>query len=100
VSTPGPADMALVVIGNVHNVPPRDWREFHARAFTEIEHAGAELRAEWFSEPLSRSHNASWLIEVQPGIVARLKERLALVGRDYGHNAIAWYDVCRNEYVN
>jgi hypothetical protein len=92
--------MALVVIGNVHHVLPRQWREFHARAFAEIEASGAEVAAEWFTEPLSLHENASWLIEIQPGIVARLKEVLAEVGRDYGTNAIAWYDVCRNEYVS
>jgi len=92
--------MALVVIGNVHHVLPREWREFHSRAFTEIEAAGAAVAGEWFNEPLSRHQNACWLIEVQPGIVKRLKEMLAVVGRDYGQNAIAWYDVCRNEYVS
>lgn len=91
--------MALVVIGNVHHVLPRQWREFHIRARDEIEAAGAVVAAEWFAPPLSLHENASWLIEVQPGIVARLKQMLAVVGADYGHNAIAWYDVCRNEYV-
>lgn len=90
--------MALVVIGNVHHVLPRQWSEFHARARAELL-AGAVIAAEWFTEPLALHQNACWLIEVQPGIVARLKEVLAEVGRDYGHNAIAWYDVCRNEYV-
>jgi hypothetical protein len=92
--------MALVVIGNVHHVVPSEWRKFHARAFDEIEHAGAFVAGEWFAEPLAKHQNACWLIEVQPGIVVRLKEMLAKVGRDYGHNAIAWYDVCRNEYVS
>ena len=91
--TPEPRVMALIVLGNDGHLSPYGWRDFHIRARQEIEAAGATLCGEWFAAPLALYENASMLIELAPGIADRLKEVLAEVGRDYGPNSLAWYEV-------
>jgi hypothetical protein len=80
-----------VTITNVdHQLTPPGWWELHVAVANMMEKAGAVFHGEWFCGPIASHQSACWCIDVQPGIVERLKGELAVIGAKYGRGMIAW----------
>lgn len=93
-STPGPPVTVFVVIANVQDqLSVGRWASFHAEVAEMIHLAGAVFQGEWFCSPVALWQNACWCIDVQPGVVERLKGELAVIGAKYGRGAVGWSEV-------
>jgi hypothetical protein len=85
---------AFVSIGNREDVlVQRQWAAFHAEVTEMLELAGGSFQGEWFCGPTAQWQTAAWCVDVQPGIVDRLKGELAAIGAKYGRGMVAWSEV-------
>ena len=92
--TPDRPVTVFVSIGNVGSaLTYADWSAFHEAIAAKMDQAGAVFQDWWFSPPTANWQTACWCVDVQPGIVDRLKGELGAIGAKYGTRMVAWNEV-------
>lgn len=80
-----------VSIGNSDDrLPQGVWASFCQLLRAELDRAEAHVHGEWYSLPMSAWQNACWCVEIHADRSENLRERLRLLARTFGQDAITW----------